>query len=256
MEFGLNLYSLRGQIKTEEDFLNTLIRLKEMGYSYAQLSGRPIEGELVKRVSEKAGMPIVLTHSPVARIKDDTENLVKDHRDFNCVRVGLGGYVNNANIPEEEKRQQIKDLQEFAEKLNKYGAKFYYHNHHFEFVKLSDGLTVYDHIILECPDVNLIMDTYWLQMGGVDIIEYVRKAKGRIDCVHLKDYEVTFDENAQFKAKFAPIGDGNINFKKIIPEMVKAGVKYFLVEQDDATTYDDPFEQVERSIKYLKENFN
>ncbi|MBR1983536.1 MAG: sugar phosphate isomerase/epimerase [Clostridia bacterium] len=255
MEFGINLYSLAGQIKTEEDFLNTLLRLKEMGYSYVQLSGRPVDGEIAKRVSEKAGMPIVLTHSPIARIKDDTENLVKDHASFNCVRVGLG-YVNYASMTNDERIAQIKELQKLAEKLNSYGAKFYYHNHHYEFIKLDDGKTIYDHIILQCPDVNLIMDTYWLQTGGVDIVEYVNKAKGRIDCVHLKDYRVTFDAEGKFQAKFAPIGDGNINFKKIIPEMVKAGVKYFLVEQDDATVYDDPFEQVERSIKYLKENFN
>ena len=30
MEFGLNLYSLAGQIKTEEDFYNTLVKLKEI----------------------------------------------------------------------------------------------------------------------------------------------------------------------------------------------------------------------------------
>ena len=159
MEFGLNLYSLAGQIKTEEDFLNTLIRLKEMGYSYVQLSGRPVDGEVAKRVSEKAGMPIVLTHSPIARIKDDTENLVKDHASFNCVRIGLG-YVNYAPMSNDQRKAQIKELQEIAEKINKYGAKFYYHNHHYEFMKLDDGKTIYDHIILECPDVNLIMDLY------------------------------------------------------------------------------------------------
>jgi sugar phosphate isomerase/epimerase len=254
MEFGLNLYSLAGQIKTEEDFLNTLIKLKEMGYSYVQLSGRPVDGEIAKRVSEKAGMPIVLSHSPIARIKDDTKNLVFDHKSFNCNRIGLG-YVNYSTMSHQEKVDKIRELQEIAENLKQYDAEFHYHNHHYEFIKLEDGKTIYDHIIEECPDVKFIMDTFWLQVGGVNIIEYVNKAKGRIDCVHLKDYTLTFKENGVHEAKFAPVGDGNINFKQIIPEMVKAGTKYFLVEQDDATIYDNPFEQVERSIKYLKANF-
>lgn len=254
MEFGLNLYSLAGQIKTEEDFLNTLIKLKELGYSFVQLSGRPVDREIAKRVSEKAKMPIVLSHSPIARIKDDTENLVLDHKSFNCNRIGLG-YVNYATMSEEERVDKIKELQEIAVNLKKYDAEFYYHNHHYEFIKLADGKTIYDHIIEECPDVKFIMDTFWLQVGGVNILEYVKKASGRIECVHLKDYTLNFKENGAYEAKFAPIGDGNINFKKIIPEMVKAGTKYFLVEQDDATIYEDPFGQVARSIKYLKENF-
>lgn len=254
MKFGLNLYSLSGQIATEEGFLETLIKLKEIGYEFVQLSGRPIDGEVTKRVSEKAGMPVILTHSPIDRIKDDTENLVKEHKMFKTDRVGLG-FLHCYDADESVLRDKMKLVGELAQKVKNAGGRFFYHNHHFEFRKLSDGKTIYDHYIEDYPDINFIMDTYWLQTGGVNILEYVEKCKGRIECVHLKDYRVTFDKDNQFVAKYAPIGDGNINWKAVIPAMVKAGTKYFLVEQDDATTYDDPFEQVGRSIKYLKENF-
>ena len=33
----------------------------------------------------------------------------------------------------------------------------------------------------------------------------------------------------------------------------KSGAKYFFVEQDNAPEADDPFGQVERSIKYIRE---
>lgn len=256
MDFGLNLYSLRGQIKTEEGFLDTLTKLKNMGYSFVQHSGRPIDADMAKRVSEKVGMPIVLTHSPLARISGDTKNLVLDHFKFGCKNIGLG-FKDYRDMPEEDVLAFIKNLKEYAEKIESEGGKFFYHNHHYEFMKLSDGLTIYDHILLDAPKVNLIMDTYWLQTGGVNILEYIEKAKGRVECVHLKDYRVTFNKEKDnvFEAKYAPIGDGNINFKEVIPAFIKAGTKYLLVEQDDATTYEDPFGQVERSIKYLKENF-
>jgi serine/threonine protein kinase len=40
--------------------------------------------------------------------------------------------------------------------------------------------------------------------------------------------------------------------EKVSVTVAKAsGAKYFLVEQDNAPTFDDPFEQVERSIKYI-----
>ena len=34
-----------------------------------------------------------------------------------------------------------------------------------------------------------------------------------------------------------------------------AGAEYYLVEQDDATDYEDPFREVGSSIRYLKEHF-
>ena len=256
MEFGLNLYSLGGQIQTEEGFLDTLIKLKNMGYSFVQLSGRPLDADMTKRVSEKAGMPIVLTHSAYAKTKEEIKELVDKHKKFGCDRVGLG-FKDYRDMPEEDVLAFIQELKQYADNIEAEGARFFYHNHHYEFMKLSDGLTIYDHIIQDAPNVNLIMDTYWLQTGGVNILDYIEKGKGRIECVHLKDYKVTFDKanGNVFKARYAPIGDGNINWKKVIPALINAGAKYLLVEQDDATTYDDPFAQVERSIKYLKENF-
>jgi len=52
---------------------------------------------------------------------------------------------------------------------------------------------------------------------------------------------------------FAPVGDGTMNFAAIVEKMKKCGTKYFLVEQDNAPDFEDPFAQVERSIKYIKE---
>ena len=54
--------------------------------------------------------------------------------------------------------------------------------------------------------------------------------------------------------RFAPVGDGVMNFPKIVAKMRELGVKYYFVEQDDAVGYPDPFEQVERSIRYIKTN--
>ena len=63
MKFGLNLYSLRKQIATREDFYNTLCRLKELGYDYVQYSGAPFDGEMIREVSEKAGADFYEGHS-------------------------------------------------------------------------------------------------------------------------------------------------------------------------------------------------
>ena len=90
MQAGLNLYSIRNLISTEEDFLATAKRLREMGYSYLQFSGAPYDAEMIRRVSEASGLPVVLTHVPYDRIVGDTEALAREHLSFGCHRIGLG----------------------------------------------------------------------------------------------------------------------------------------------------------------------
>lgn len=246
MNFGLNLYSLRSKIKTEEDFLSTAIKLKEMGYSFLQFSGAPFDADMIKRVSEQSEMPVVLTHVPMDRIIEDTDALMEEHSRFGCNRIGLGAMGSKVIIDAGLLKKTVSDLNLAAEKMQKNGFSFYYHNHHSEFFKHGNQ-TVIDYMIENAPYINFTLDTYWVQYGGASVIEYVEKLKGRIGCVHLKDYLLTEERVPQY----GPIGDGVMNFKAIIPKMLESGTEYFIVEQDNAVDFDDPFEQVKRSINYL-----
>ena len=55
MNFGLNLYSVRDSIKTEAEFIDSVNKLTEMGYSYLQYSGGPFDADLLTRVSKETG---------------------------------------------------------------------------------------------------------------------------------------------------------------------------------------------------------
>ena len=256
MEVGLNLYSVRSLIKTEEDFLKTTKKLKEMGYTFMQFSGAPFNAEMIKRVSEECNMPVVLTHVPFDRICNDTENLVKEHLLFGCKNIGIGSMPEKSWGEEEVTLDRIKKLNEAGAKIKALGSKLFYHNHHSEFIRLKNGQTVFEYMIENAPNINFTLDSYWVQVGGLDPATFAKKLKGRIECVHLKDYRITKkprdDGEFLFEPKFAPVGDGNLDFKKIVKAFKKAGTKYFLVEQDDAIDYEDPLYQVERSVKYLK----
>ncbi|MCQ2786853.1 MAG: hypothetical protein MJ199_00445 [Bacilli bacterium] len=61
--------------------------------------------------------------------------------------------------------------------------------------------------------------------------------------------------NKDYVPEFAPLGDGNINLKKVIAACKKAGTKYFLIEQDNAAVKKNGFNDIVKSIKYIKENF-
>ena len=252
MEFGINLYSVRTKIQTPEDFLDTAIRLKNMGYSFFQFSGGVYDPEVIKSVSQKTSMPIVLTHVPMQRILNDTDALMKEHESFGCRNIGLGAMPWESVADDERVVKDIAALNKAGEYMSERGFNFFYHHHHIELRKLPGGETVLEYMIKNAPAVNFTVDTYWLQYGGVSVLEYTDKLKGRIECAHLKDYKV---EPKDFSCRIAAVGDGNINFGDVVPALCRAGAKYLLVEQDNACDFEDTWGQVESSINYLKNNF-
>lgn len=253
MTFGINLFTLRKQIATPQAFLETAEKLRDMGYECLQFSGAPYNPAVIREVSEKTGLPVVLTHMPLDRILNDTKALVAEHRRFGCERIGLG-YMEFKGLPEEQILLNIAKIGEAARRVEAEGAQFFYHHHHHEFQRLSDGETIFDRIFRTCPEVNFTLDTFWLQAGGVSVTEYIEKCRKRCACVHLKDYLPTFPER-KFVPAFAPVGDGNLNWAQIMASLSGAGVSYALVEEDDATDRADPLGEVGRSIAYLQKNF-
>ena len=250
---GLNLFSIRNYLDTEEKFEKALLDLKEMGYSYVQFSGAPFNSEMIKRVSEKTGMPVVLTHVPMDRILNDTEALMDEHESFGCKNIGLGMMPIDAMQDEQKCRDTIAALNEAGRKMAARGFKFFYHHHHFEFFKFGDK-SVFD-MLMEAEYINFTLDTYWIQYGGNDVVDTIKKLKGRIECVHFKDYMIAINADGKgFEPRFAPVGDGNINFAAALEAAREAGAKYFLVEQDNAALLPDTLGQVERSVRYVDKN--
>ncbi len=252
MKLGLNLYSIKTLLQNEQDFLETTIRLKEMGYEVLQFSGAPFSAEMIKRVSEETGIPFVLTHVSDDRIINDTNRLMEEHALFNCKNIGLGSLSMETIADGDTFKKKIEELNKAGEVMKKNGFNFFYHNHHSEMTRLDSGELKLYYMLKNAPYINFTLDTYWLQYGGLNPVKVFEDFKGRIECVHLKDYRTVFT-GEMFKPEFAPCGSGTLDFKALIKAGLDSGTKYFLVEQDDAIRYENPLGEVEKSIKYLKE---
>ena len=253
MKVGLNLFSIKNRIQTEQDFLQTALTLKDYGYSYMQFSGADMQASQIANVVKQSGLPVYLTHSPYERIVNDLDNLMEEHRLFGCKYIGLGSLPVEARDDQDECKKTVEKLNRAAVKMEEKGFKLFYHHHHFEFCKLFNDKTIFDYMIENAPNLNFIVDTYWLQYGGVEVISFIEKLKGRIACVHLKDYKQVSDKKGWATPNFAPVGSGVMDFKKIIAKMKEMGTEYFFVEQDDASKLDDGMEQIKKSVDYLKE---
>ena len=126
MKVGLNLFSIRTLIKTEEQFLETAKKLKKMGYDFIQFSGTTYDPEMIKRVSTESGLPVVLTHVALDKILNEPEKLVEEHNSFGCKNIGLGGLNNDIMKDDVVWKETLDKLNVSAEKIAKLGSKFFF----------------------------------------------------------------------------------------------------------------------------------
>jgi sugar phosphate isomerase/epimerase len=144
-----------------------------------------------------------------------------------------------------EKLTNILDV--ISRKVKAAGLEFLYHNHDFEFKANEDGIVPIEYLLenLDPEYVNFQMDLYWVTKAGADPIAYFEKYPGRFKIWHVKD----MDE----QGRFAPVGQGTIDFKKILDKAELSGMEYYIVEQDQVFDGMEPMEALKLSKKGLME---
>lgn len=247
MEIGAQFYTLREQCKTLEDFAESLKRVADIGYRTVQISGVcAYEPRWLRDRLTETGLRCVITHTNQDRIADETRQVIADHDVFGCRYIGVGmmpGGLRNPGDYGDFVRRFVPAGREIA----KAGKLLMYHNHNFEFMKAPDGKLYLEKLAEDFApeELGFTLDTYWVQHGGGDPSAWLDRLAGRVPCVHLKDMAC-----ADFTQRMAPVGEGNLNWDRILSHAESAGARYLLVEQDDCGG-EDPFDCLRRSYEFL-----
>ena len=253
-EFGLQLYSIRSKMETEEDFRVAMKTIADMGYKDLHTAGMPAFSEKVFiDVIKENGMRICGTHYNWDKIQNNIQETMDLHRLWETTNVGIGGYANDRTY--EGVKAFIEKFNSLAAIYAKEGFKLTYHNHAWEFKRLEGHgtLTMWDMLVdgLDPENTSFVLDTCWVQAGCGDVRHWIEKLAGRIDILHLKDcYPVTEPTSNKILTTMTEIGNGGIYWDGVIETARKAGVKAYVVEQD--TCPGDPFDSVKISADYLK----
>lgn len=247
MEIGVQFYTLRNKCTDLKSFSDTLARVADMGVREVQISGVcDYEGEWLNEELKKNGLRCVLTHYKTDDIINKPLEVLDKHKLFGCTSIGIGCMPGLATP--ESYANFVKNFKPSAKIISQNGGMLFYHNHAFEFERTENGVTYFDKLLSEFDknEMQITLDTYWAAFAGVDLPDLIKKLDGRLNCVHLKDLAIIKNEQ-----KMAVVGEGNINFEKILPLLEEAGAKHLLIEQDE--TYGEcPFECLKRSYKNLK----
>jgi sugar phosphate isomerase/epimerase len=119
------------------------------------------------------------------------------------------------------------DLNRAGRMAREAGLRLGYHNHNWEFFRLTDdpSRTGYDVLIEETDPryVHFEMDLFWVTRGARDPVDLLRRLDGRVRQYHVKDMNQA--------GSFEDPGQGLIDFPRIFRTQQ---VDEYIVERDDA----------------------
>lgn len=261
---ALQLYSVRNDM--ESDFEGTLKKVKALGYDGVEFAGLfDKTPEEVKRMCCEIGLIPVSAHVPFVDMITNPE-ILNDYKKIGCSYVVIP-YLTEEYRPGQPKfAEVIEGAKVLGKKANELGMKLCYHNHDFEFVKIGNEYAL-DVLYSEVPAEFLQpqIDTCWVNVGGENPADYIRKYAGREEILHLKDFAGQKSENMYAligidddkkkedtgKFEFRPVGYGRQDFKEILAAAKEVGIKWVVVEQDNPSMGKTPLECAELSINYL-----
>lgn len=266
---GLQLYTVRNEM--EKSVPETLAAVKAMGYDYVEpagLFGYTYEG--FRAELDKAGLKAICAHVPFVTLKGenegDTDAVVKGYKTIGCECIAVP-YLGEGERPGDPDFDKVlAEIDRIGAICESNGIILVYHNHDFEFIKMADGTYGLDYMYSTVPANHLQteLDTCWVNIGGENPADYIRKYAGRCPVVHLKDFEGSKSESMyeligiekkadtqQKEFRFRPVGHGKQDFPSILEASVESGAKYVIVEQDQS--YETPcLEAAKMSREYLK----
>jgi sugar phosphate isomerase/epimerase len=124
-------------------------------------------------------------------------------------------------------------LNRVGEQLKAAGLKTAYHNHDFDFVP-QDGKLGYDIVMRETDPalVKLQLDLYWVAHSSHrSAHELFALQPGRFVMWHIKDMD-------RKTRDYTELGNGSIDYTRIMSEAMLAGLEEYFVEQGDNFTVD------------------
>ncbi|MEN3284511.1 MAG: hypothetical protein V7607_5651 [Solirubrobacteraceae bacterium] len=228
---GLMLYTIREECA--KDLHGALRSVAEMGYEGVEMF--TLHGHDPKTVAgwlRDLGLAAAGRHAGLEQIEDELPALADEARALGWSRLVLAG-LDPAMLGDEGWPVR---LGRAAEEAAAHGLRLGYHNHDAE---IRTGF------LERLPEsVFLEIDLGWTWWAGADPVEVLERFRGRVPLVHVKDFR---DRETH---SFAPVGDGAIDYARVAPAAVAAGVEWLLVEQDQCNR--PALEAVRRSRDALR----
>jgi sugar phosphate isomerase/epimerase len=249
---GIASYTFRDQWKNGVP--ETLDIIQKMGFkTYEGGAPKGVDPVEFKKMLADRGISIPSTGTGFEELESDPQGVA------DRAKVLGASYVMCAWIPhargqfsKADADRAIKVFNAGGKVLKENGITFKYHVHGYEFQPYGSG-TLFDYLVENTdPDyVSLQMDVMWTHFGGGDPVGLLKKYGKRWVSLHLKDFRKGAPKDmtgGTGPENDVPLGEGELDFPRILREANKIGIQHFFVEDES----EKELETLPKSIAYLK----
>lgn len=226
-DIGIILNTVKPEMET--DYLGTLRKLKEIGYTYLEggTYGNSPE-EYVKQVKD-IGLKILCGGSSMHTMIENPDKYLKIANDlgYKYIVCYYPWITSAEEITRDAAYKAATMLNDLGAIYTAAGYNFVWHNHNWEFID-QNGEKPFD-IIMQNTDpkyVSCQLDLYWVKKGNTEPVGLFKKYPGRFPLVHVKDMDSTKEKS------ITCVGNGVINFSNILKYHSVGGIKHCIIEHE------------------------
>lgn len=252
---GLQMYTLRNEMKDLAQLRETLKKVAKIGYTQVQITPPAfVTVEEVKALLDENGLRAdsALAHS--MKMEEEFDQVVHAAKVLGTRVVRLDGIPKELAQSPDGYREYAAILEKGGKRFHDAGLSMYYHFHAFEWTNFAPGCRGIDILLNETTKeyVGFQPDVFWLTSAGTEASQSLKLFEGRAKYMHVKDYAIKPRTGALEDVPncFASVGRGNLNWPGILQTAREIGIEQFVVEQDMCDG--DVFDCIKESYDNLK----
>lgn len=229
------------------DFEDSVRRVAETGATHVELNnfmgGRMfgLTPEKTKAIFDKYGLKVISDVTMASVIEDSQayldrwEQIFREDAVLDVKYVSMTANLCWGTLPHVQMSCEV--LNKLGALAKKHGIQFLYHLHNIEFNPILDSDypgQIVDYM-MEHTDPDLVKfedDVFWVQIGGRNTVEFLKKHGDRIPMLHVKDFYF--------------IGQGDfLDYKAVFEQFYANGDTDWVLEMEDPMTRQQMYDKAE-----------
>jgi sugar phosphate isomerase/epimerase len=240
---ALQLYTLR-EAAAKDGYEAVVRRVAEIGYAGVEPAGFPGSSlEAAAKLYKDLGLQVPSIHGKFP-VGDDKNQSIETAQALGTKRIIAGIGRGDQWDTLDKIKAHCERINEAAANAAPHGISVGYHNHWWEFDTNVDGKPVYEHMLeLLDPSVFFQIDTYWVTVGGKNVVDVIKQIGSRAPLLHIKDGPADKPES-----DMVAVGSGVMDWQAVM-DASDSTAEWHIVELDRCAT--DMYTAVADSFKYL-----
>lgn len=255
-KLAAQMNTVRAFCRTESDLLNTLTRLKELGFDGVELEFSLLKNADREKVAEhmaQLGLEAASIRSPFSRTEFGLEDMIAQAKLLNCKNVGVGTMtIAHFNSGPQALERYLEKLRAVCSRFEAEGLRPVYSLRNHEFVRQENGRWFFDELTDRAEGLSFETDVLALTRAAVEPHRIFARLRGRMPICRLTDQKLRECEMYFFfpEREECPLGEGLFDLPLWTRAALDAGAQWIILGQDLCDR--DPFRCLAQSLDQAK----